>query len=130
MKSALRWISAALVATGVSAAWSGHAFADVKIGALDEDAIADNCKRCRDRRAQQRAPSWIGLFRRPEKSPPNAGEYPGGRRSECPEQRGAVQPLKSSARIQRKTDGVWEVVDQAEKHQDPCDDEQAARYAG
>ncbi len=32
MKSALRWISAALVATGVSAAWSGHAFADVKIG--------------------------------------------------------------------------------------------------
>src|ERR1700730_5512222 len=32
MKSALRWMSAALVATGVSAAWSGHAFADVKIG--------------------------------------------------------------------------------------------------
>ena len=32
MKSALRWISAALVATGVSATWSGHAFADVKIG--------------------------------------------------------------------------------------------------
>src|SRR6201996_2597263 len=32
MKSALRWISAALVATGVSAAWSGYAFADVKIG--------------------------------------------------------------------------------------------------
>jgi hypothetical protein len=32
MKSALRWISAAWVATGVSAAWSGHAFADVKIG--------------------------------------------------------------------------------------------------
>jgi branched-chain amino acid transport system substrate-binding protein len=32
MKSALRWISAALVATGVSAAWSCHAFADVKIG--------------------------------------------------------------------------------------------------
>ena len=32
MKSALRWISAALVAAGVSAAWSSHAFADVKIG--------------------------------------------------------------------------------------------------
>src|ERR1700748_257191 len=32
MNSALRWMSAALVATGVSAAWSGHAFADVKIG--------------------------------------------------------------------------------------------------
>ena len=32
MKSALRWISAALVATGVSAAWSGPVFADVKIG--------------------------------------------------------------------------------------------------
>lgn len=32
MKSALRWISAALVATGISAAWSSHAFADVKIG--------------------------------------------------------------------------------------------------
>ena len=32
MKSALRWISAALVAAGVSAAWSTHAFADVKIG--------------------------------------------------------------------------------------------------
>src|ERR1700744_25741 len=32
MNSALRWISAALVATGVRAAWSGHAFADVKIG--------------------------------------------------------------------------------------------------
>src|SRR5213595_3526506 len=32
MKSALRWISAAWVATGVCAAWSGHAFADVKIG--------------------------------------------------------------------------------------------------
>ncbi len=32
MKSALRWMSAARVATGASAAWSGHAFADVKIG--------------------------------------------------------------------------------------------------
>ncbi|MGF6902455.1 hypothetical protein P3T22_003733 [Paraburkholderia sp. GAS348] len=32
MKSALRWMSAALVATGLSAAWSGHAFADVKSG--------------------------------------------------------------------------------------------------
>ena len=32
MKLALRWMRAALVATGVSAAWSGHAFADVKIG--------------------------------------------------------------------------------------------------
>ena len=32
MKSALRWISAAWVAAGVSAAWSGPAFADVKIG--------------------------------------------------------------------------------------------------
>src|ERR1700761_672288 len=32
MKSALRWISAALVATGVCAAWSGAALADVKIG--------------------------------------------------------------------------------------------------
>ena len=32
MNSALRWMSAALIATGVSAVWSGHAFADVKIG--------------------------------------------------------------------------------------------------
>ncbi|CAB3765258.1 ABC transporter substrate-binding protein [Paraburkholderia humisilvae] len=32
MKSALRWISAALVATGLSAAYSGPAAADVKIG--------------------------------------------------------------------------------------------------
>lgn len=32
MKSASRWMGAAWVATGVSAAWSGHAFADVKIG--------------------------------------------------------------------------------------------------
>ncbi|HZZ06252.1 ABC transporter substrate-binding protein [Paraburkholderia sp.] len=32
MKSSLRWMSAAWVATGVSAAWNGHAFADVKIG--------------------------------------------------------------------------------------------------
>jgi hypothetical protein len=32
MKSVLRWMSAALVATGISAAWSSHAFAGVKIG--------------------------------------------------------------------------------------------------
>jgi hypothetical protein len=32
MKSALRWMSAAWVATGLFAAWSGYAFADAKIG--------------------------------------------------------------------------------------------------
>ncbi|MGF6596414.1 branched-chain amino acid transport system substrate-binding protein [Paraburkholderia sp. GAS448] len=32
MKSAMRWISAASVAVGVTAAWSSHAWADVKIG--------------------------------------------------------------------------------------------------
>ncbi len=31
-KSALRWFSAALVAAGACTAWSGPAFADVKIG--------------------------------------------------------------------------------------------------
>jgi branched-chain amino acid transport system substrate-binding protein len=32
MKSAMRWISAASVVVGVTAAWSSHAWADVKIG--------------------------------------------------------------------------------------------------
>jgi len=32
MKSAMRWISAACVAAGMTGAWSGHAWADVKIG--------------------------------------------------------------------------------------------------
>src|ERR1700741_5622260 len=32
IKSAMRWISAASVAVGVTAAWSSHAWADVKIG--------------------------------------------------------------------------------------------------
>ena len=33
MKSVSGWMSAALVAVGMSSAWSTHAFADVKIGA-------------------------------------------------------------------------------------------------